>query len=72
MPTALENVVAVDWRSGKDQIYFFFKDTNTYSRFDIANDKVADGYPKPVNENTWGRLPPLRQTPALRFFHRRN
>ena len=30
MPEA-ENFIAVDWRSGKDKCYFFFKDSNTYS-----------------------------------------
>jgi hypothetical protein len=41
----LTNVVAVDWRAGKDKFYFFYKNTNTYSRFDIDDNKVADGYP---------------------------
>ena len=59
------NFVAVDWRAGKDKIYFFFKDTNTYSRFDIAQDKVDDGYPKPINEETWGRFHPFGK--VLRF-----
>lgn len=45
---ALKNFVAVDWRSGKDRIYFFFKDTNTYSRFNIADNEVPSGYPRPV------------------------
>lgn len=61
----LENFVAVDWRAGKDKIYFFFKDTNTYSRFDIADDKVAEGYPKPINDATWGRVHPFLKD--LRF-----
>jgi hypothetical protein len=50
--STLKNLVAVDWRAGKDQIYFFFKDTNTYSRFDLASDKVAEGYPRDVTEKT--------------------
>jgi hypothetical protein len=45
---ALENLVAIDWRSGKDKFYFFYTNTNTYSRFDIDDNKVADGYPKAV------------------------
>jgi len=52
--SALKNFVAVDWRSGKDRIYFFFKDTNTYSRFDLGENKVADGYPKKITEENWG------------------
>jgi hypothetical protein len=45
---ALSSFVAVDWRSGPDQIYFFFKETNTYSRFSIADNRVPSGYPRPV------------------------
>ncbi|POA47258.1 hypothetical protein C1893_16425 [Pseudomonas sp. MPR-ANC1] len=45
---ALKNFVAVDWRSGKDRIYFFFRDTNTYSRFNIGDNEVPSGYPRPV------------------------
>jgi hypothetical protein len=52
--TTLENVVAVDWRSGKDQIYFFFKDTNTYSRFSISDNQVPANYPRPVSRNWSG------------------
>ncbi|KAA0974495.1 hypothetical protein [Pseudomonas sp. ANT_H12B] len=52
MPT-LKNFVAVDWRSGPDRIYFFFKDTGTYTRFDIGDNKVPEGYPATVNGN-WG------------------
>ncbi|VVN03258.1 hypothetical protein PS645_03401 [Pseudomonas fluorescens] len=54
----LENFVAVDWRAGKDKIYFFFKDTNTYSRFDIAEDRVEDGYPKGIDQRDWGDFHP--------------
>jgi len=50
----LKNFVAVDWRAGKDQIYFFFKDTKTYSRFDIAENKIADGYPRSIDSDRWG------------------
>jgi hypothetical protein len=52
MPT-FKNFVAVDWRSGPDRIYFFFKDTNTYSRFNIGDNEVPEGYPANVNGN-WG------------------
>lgn len=53
MPT-LKNVVAVDWRAGEDKIYFFFKDTNQYSRFDIAENKVDEGYPVDITSSNWG------------------
>lgn len=48
---ALQNFIAVDWRAGKDRIYFFFKDSNTYSRFDIGDNEVPAGYPRPINGN---------------------
>ncbi|HEF4762585.1 TPA: hypothetical protein SAN82_005059 [Pseudomonas putida] len=50
----LKNFVAVDWRSGKDKIYFFFKDTNKYSRFDLAENTVEAGYPMDINASNWG------------------
>lgn len=53
MPT-LNNVVAVDWRAGADKIFFFFKDTNQYSRFDIAENKVEEGYPTDITSSNWG------------------
>jgi hypothetical protein len=49
-----KNVVAVDWRSGKDRCYFFFKDSNTYTRFDIGNNQVPEGYPTEVKASNWG------------------
>lgn len=52
MPT-LKNFVAVDWRAGKDKIYFFFKDINKYSRFDLANNTVEAGYPADINASNW-------------------
>lgn len=52
MPT-LKNVVAVDWLAGKDKIFFFFKDSNTYSRFDISEDRVPDGYPALIKHSNW-------------------
>lgn len=52
MPEA-NNFVAVDWRSGKDRCYFFFKDTTTYTRFNNADDRVPPGYPKPIGSH-WG------------------
>ena len=50
----LKNFVAVDWRSGNDRSYFFFKDSNTYTRFDMSDNKVPDGYPTLVNTTSWG------------------
>lgn len=50
----LKNVVAVDWRSGKDRCYFFFKDSNTYTRFDIGDNKVPEGYPTEIKAGNWG------------------
>jgi len=50
---ALENFVAVDWRAGKDRIYFFFKDDNTYSRFDIDDNATPNEYPASVNYDNW-------------------
>lgn len=49
-----DNFVAVDWRSEKDKCYFFFKDTNTYTRFDNGDDQVPPGYPKPISYSSWG------------------
>ncbi|MFJ2711446.1 hypothetical protein ACIOZM_11200 [Pseudomonas sp. NPDC087346] len=43
--TATKNFTAVDWRQGPDRIYFFFKEKNTYSRFDIEDNKVLSGHP---------------------------
>ncbi|SEN08491.1 hypothetical protein SAMN04487857_109206 [Pseudomonas sp. ok272] len=54
----LENVVAVDWRSGKDRCYFFFKDSNTYTRFNIGDNQVPDDYPSDVKESNWGAFHP--------------
>ena len=49
----LKNFVAVDWRSGKDRIYFFFKDSNKYTRFNINDNKVPAGYPRAVTPDNW-------------------
>lgn len=54
--TTLNNFVAIDWRSGPDQTYFFFKNTNTYSRFDNAENRILEGYPKEVTNKSWGRF----------------
>ncbi|WP_166224262.1 hypothetical protein [Pseudomonas atagonensis] len=62
---AMQNVVAVDWRSGRDCIFFFFKDTDTYSRFNIADDEVPDGYPRIVGTDRWGAFAP--HAPNIRF-----
>ncbi len=61
----LKNFVAVDWRAGKDKIYFFFKDTNIYSRFDIADNRVIDGHPTTPNAINWHDFHPHAQN--LRF-----
>lgn len=61
----LKNFVAVDWRSGKDKIYFFFKDTNKYSRFDIASNTVEEGYPANITSDNWGAI--HAQLKNLRF-----
>ncbi|MBP5945215.1 MULTISPECIES: hypothetical protein [unclassified Pseudomonas] len=54
---ALNNFVTIDWLSGADKIYFFFKDTDTYSRFDIGDNKVPAGYPAPTRGN-WDAFEP--------------
>lgn len=59
----LKNFVAVDWRSGLDRIYFFFKDTNTYSRFNIGDHEVPAGYPYSVK----GQWDTIDQIEELRF-----
>jgi hypothetical protein len=53
----LKNFVAIDWRSGPDRIYFFFKDSDTYSRFDLGDNKVSSNYPAPVADS-WGSFGP--------------
>jgi len=55
MPT-LKNFVAVDWRAGKDCIYFFFKDSNTYSRFDIGDNQVLPHHPTAITAQHWGNF----------------
>ncbi|MCF4994871.1 hypothetical protein GIW70_01180 [Pseudomonas syringae] len=60
----LKNFVAVDWRSGPDRIYFFFKDTDTYSRYDIGEEKLLKGYPATV-KNHWHTFEPHARN--LRF-----
>ncbi|MHB2140007.1 hypothetical protein ACX64L_18960 [Pseudomonas monsensis] len=61
----LKHVVAVDWRSGPDRIYFFFKDSNTYSRFNIGTNRVPAEYPAEVNADNWGDF--HRHVRNLRF-----
>lgn len=53
----LKNFVAIDWRSGPDRIYFFFKDSDTYSRFDLGDNKVPASYPASVGAS-WGSFAP--------------
>ncbi|MDX9679746.1 hypothetical protein ACIOVC_08985 [Pseudomonas neuropathica] len=60
----LKNFVAIDWRSGPDRIYFFFKDSDTYSRFDLADNKVSTNYPAPVTDS-WDSFGPYAK--GLRF-----
>lgn len=54
----LNNFVAVDWRSGKDRCYFFFKDSNTYSRYNNSEDRVSPDHPTEVTQNNWGAFHP--------------
>jgi len=51
----LKNFAAVDWRSGKDRFYFFFKDTNTYTRFDLGDNETPKNYPRTIN-GYWGDM----------------
>ena len=44
---------AINWGNGK---IYFFKGAQ-YLRYDIANDKVDDGYPRPLNAGTWPHWP---------------
>lgn len=62
--TNLNNFVAIDWRSGPDRIYFFFKDTDTYSRFDLGDNSVPSNYPAATAGN-WDNFAPY--TKDLRF-----
>ncbi len=62
--TTLNNFVAIDWRSGPDRIYFFFKDTDTYSRFDLGDNSVPSNYPAATAGN-WDNFAPY--TKDLRF-----
>ncbi|WP_130932361.1 hypothetical protein [Pseudomonas sp. Sample_24] len=61
----IKNCVAVDWRQGQDHCYFFFKDTNTFSRFNNAEDRVPPGYPTAINAGNWGEFHPYAR--YLRF-----
>lgn len=61
----IKNCVAVDWRQGKDRCYFFFKDTNTFSRFNNGDNEVPAGYPKAVDFATWDNFHPYAK--SLRF-----
>ena len=61
----LEDFVAVDWRSGKDRYYFFFKKNNTYSRFDIGDNRIAEGFPSAITFDNWHDFHPHAKN--LRF-----
>jgi hypothetical protein len=50
----LKNFVAIDWRSGKDGIHFFFKDINKYSRYSNEDEKIPEGYPSAISQGNWG------------------
>ncbi|MCF4994869.1 hypothetical protein GIW70_01190 [Pseudomonas syringae] len=60
----VKSFTAVDWRTGPDRIYFFFKDTDTYSRFNLGDNKVGSDYPASVAGN-WGSFDESAKT--LRF-----
>ena len=45
---------ALSWKNGKIQ---FFLKNGQYIRYDIANDRVDEGYPKDITESTWPGLP---------------
>jgi hypothetical protein len=44
---------AINWGNGK---LYFFKGAQ-YLRYDIATDQVDDGYPRPLNAETWPHWP---------------
>lgn len=46
---------ALNWPGDKVQ---FFLSNGTYLRFDMVANRVDEGYPKPVNDNTWPGLGP--------------
>ncbi|MGE7418562.1 hemopexin repeat-containing protein [Methylobacterium tarhaniae] len=48
-------VAGIGWRGSKVQIFF---SNGTYTRFDVATGKVDEGYPKPINDETWPGLAP--------------
>jgi hypothetical protein len=55
-PVAASDVMVIGgipWPGGKAQI---FLSNGTYVRYDIANDRVEKGYPKPVTDKTWPGL----------------
>jgi hypothetical protein len=58
-PYASHIAGSINWTNGKAYIFF---DDGRYVRYDIAADRVDDGYPLPINSNTW---------PGLHTFFRR-
>lgn len=52
-PYATKISAIIDWSS--EFFYIFLKD-NSYLKYDKINNKVIDGYPMPVNDQTWPGL----------------
>lgn len=63
----LKNFVAVDWRSGRDRCYFFFKDDDTYSRYNNSEGSVASSHPTAVTQDNWGEFHPHAQDLCFGF-----
>ena len=49
-PYAANLAGMVNWNNRKA---YFFLDNNTFLRYDIASDRLDEGYPKPLDETTW-------------------
>ncbi len=46
---------ALNWKDNKIQ---FFLNNGTYLRYDLTTDRVDEGYPKPISNETWPGLVP--------------
>ncbi|UQS13170.1 hypothetical protein [Pseudomonas sp. HS6] len=44
----MKNFVTTDWRHGADRIFFFFKETNTYARFNFGDNRIEKTHPTSV------------------------